>query len=50
MVCTEYHPAYTHSDWPDCKNCEYKSYFGCENVNVNVALGRIAKEKKDKEK
>ena len=34
MICTEYFPAYTHSDNPDCDNCKYKGILHCTNVRV----------------
>lgn len=43
MICTEYFPAYTHSDDPDCKNCKYR----CANPMVRVAVQR-RKELKEK--
>ena len=36
MICTEYFPAYTHSDWPDCNNCKYKGILRCLNPNVQL--------------
>lgn len=47
MVCTEYFPAITHSDDPDCKNCKYKGILRCTNANVIVSLQR-RKELKEK--
>lgn len=47
MVCTEYFPAITHADDPDCKNCKYKRILRCTNTNVIVALQR-RKELKEK--
>ena len=47
MICTDYFPAYTHSDDPDCKNCKYKGILHCINPNVIVALQR-RKELKEK--
>lgn len=47
MICTEYFPAYTHSDDPDCKNCKYKGILRCTNPTVRVAMQR-RKELKEK--
>lgn len=31
MVCNDYYPACTHSNWADCKNCKYNGATGCTN-------------------
>ena len=47
MICAGYFPAYTHSEWADCKNCKhYGYYFGCRSPKVRE---RIIPDDKDNE-
>lgn len=49
MICTEYFPAYTHSDDPDCKNCKYMGVLYCTNVRVRQLKKQWGKQLKDNE-